>query len=474
MLQLVYSTGGPDRIVFYNGRSVVLRGDRRLVEHSYVNGLRSMVDGYLSSLPDTSVSRAVTGRTMYYDTNRGNDANSGLSPALPKATLPAYPENGQHDSKVLVAAGSTIVRDVAAGGLAITPVNNKCTISVYDGDSSSPTYGHETLDQPNYRLRAQLGLALPSKKELAKKHYFVDMRTTGYSLGSQSLSVGSAFNTSSCPDLLVRGAVIEDCVTGLYCNAGASLSDRYIRFEDSIILKAQTDPTTNTSRFGGVGVRGDGSTNCSPNFSGARLHIEGCGEDVFWFGRKTVLSGGFSLSDFVLVHSGSQIKYNVQHADVWQFSERPGPFTIRRGIVYHRLPDAPLIDTGDGVLSVGGCLVTVGATSGYGDATGTGGLIEDVEFVTNNQLLNNSQPGLVMRRCIGVMNSSRPNLSQGYATGVSALLVQRYAGTTMTEDRCLWSINRPQAQAVAIRASISGAPVSTQVNVTDIPYVSGP
>jgi hypothetical protein len=465
------STGGPDYLLIEPTGARVARGDRRRVEHTFLEGLRDLAPGFGSSAPDTSRSRVATGEHSYFDTVRGNDANSGLTPALARQTLPQFLANGRHDSKVHIAAGSTVVMP---GQAAIIPVNNRCTITVYDGDPVSPTFGQEILDQPNPFQRALLGLAPPTPAELATKFYTVAPGTDGTALGSASLSTGAAFSTGSCPDLLVRGAVVQNCMTGFYCNAGASTNGRSVRIEDTYILSAQTDPTQNTSRFGGVGVRGDGSQNCSPNLNLARVWIEGCGEDVFWLGRMTALSGTFRISDFAIIHLSPRQVYNGQHADVFQFTERPGPVSIRRGVIHHMLRDAPLVESGDNSLStVGGIVVMVGGATGYGDATGTGGLVEDVLMVSNSQLVNNAQPGLELRRCVGAIAASRPNLGIGVTTGTTSALVSRVNGT-IAENQCAWGINRVQAQAVGIRSNIEGAAANTQAGVSDVPYRDAP
>lgn len=434
------------------------------VEYDYFQALRSLLPSFGESVPDTSVSRTESGPHLYYDSVRGSDSNNGLSPASPRQSLPQYLANGQHNSKIHIAAGSTVVMQ---DRWSIIPVNDRCTITVYDGDPASPAFGQEITDQPNPFLRALLGIGPLTEAEIAAKYFRVRPGWDGISLGGSSLSTGAAFNTGSCPNLLIRGAVIDDAVSGFYCNAASDPAGRFVRIEDCYIASAKTDPTANTLRFGGVGVRGDGAWGCSPNIDIARTWIEGCGEDALWLGRMADTTGRLTMSDFVILHTADRQVYGLQHADCLQFSERPGPYTLRRGVIYHSVRTAPLVDGGNAeTLSTGGAIAQVGDTT---VPASSGGLHEDLLVVSNSQWANIGQPGGVFRRCIGIFTPDRPNLAMGYTTGTSAALVNRLAEST--EEDCVWAVRRPEAQAVPIRYSFPSVPANTRTGVQEIPYV---
>jgi hypothetical protein len=433
--------------------------NERFPELSLVRELRALLPTFGSSTADTTRSRSETGPVLYYDTVRGNDSNNGTTALLARRTVPQFLANGQHNSKIFIAAGSTI----PLAGIPLTPVNNRCTITVYDGNPASSTFGQEILDQPNPFLRAQAGGWL-SDAEIASKYFTIDNGFGETPLGALSLTTGAAINTGSCPNILIRGFVTTNGPTGIVVQ-GANANT--IRLEDFAIRWAQTDPRTNNNRFGGCGIRVTGSAGASPNLSVARCFIEGVGEDVMHAVQASAVTGQITWSDFAVSHACVRQLYNAQHADFVQLGGRPGGVTIRRGVVHHAVQNAPLL-TPNATTAIGGILVSTGTT---GDTSGTGGLMEDVIMVSNIQhVLMERQPGFTLRRCIGIMSANNPNAALGITASV--MLVNAFTGTIFEED-CIWAVNRPVGAGPGIRASISGGAAGTQTNVIDIPNYLG-
>lgn len=445
-------------LLFPNGQQIqMLAQNSRWTEIPLLRELRALLPTFGSSTADSTVSRTETGTTFYFDTVRGLDTNTGLSASSPKKTVPQFIGNAQNNSKLMIAAGSTI----ALSNVALTPVNTRCTITCYDGDPSSSKFGQEIKDQPNPFIRGLLGGWI-TDSEGSSKYFTINPGWDGLSLGSSSLTTGAALNSGSCPNLLIRGAIFTGCITGIILSGG---NTAYARVEDCWFKSCKTDPTTNTNNFGGAGIRVNGSTDVAPTLSLARCFIEGVGEDCIWSWYTSAITGTLTCSDFAIRHTADQQKYNTQHCDVFQLNAYPGAVTIRRGIIQHSTKTAPLLSSTADTTSIGGCFVSTNTT---GNTSGTGGLVEDCIIVSNNQIANiERQSGFTFRRCIGVMSENNPNLPLGITS--AALLTAQYSAT-ITEDNCVWAVHRDASQPTSIRASINGAVSNTQIGtVVDVP-----
>jgi hypothetical protein len=371
--------------------------------------IKPLVSNFGSSLSDTSVSRTESGNTVYIDEVRGNDSNDGLDKKHPKKTF--LWRITASNQKWLIAAGSVL----NIGTSEIELISSRLTMSVYDGNPESQTFGNEIIDQPNPFERALKNQWVTESEKNTK--YFTIIAS--YDPLKVSGACPCIMNESGC-DLLLRGAIIKNK------NGGSGITNRgkksKIRVEDCVFedIVAIGRP----DHFGGCAVRIESNTTLNNII--CRCFFIRIGEDVIW-GVNANQNYPVILTDSAIIHHAEGQKYSGQHADVLQMQGNPGKFIVRRCVIEHKLSSDPVIDDGDGTVTIGGTIV---APSESSDGL-TGGLIEDCIIFSNKQIHNiKSQKEVEMRRVIGVFlplkNRKRDSMLYWFVGGI--------------ETDCVWAI----------------------------------
>ncbi len=307
------------------------------------------IAGFGSATPDMTRTTPARAKTYFIDPKDGDDAHDGLTPTSPRKTLPDLQNTSwivTSDVAYLIRAGTTLpAPSTSAPTFQIESASN-VTISVYEGDPSSPNFGQEVVDQPNPFDRA-MARGWITDAELQAKYFTLDTERpvdnadtgTGYAgisiegTGAHVVLRGINFVNFSAAALLVRGGYD-------------------VRMEDVFIGRVNRDPTLNASHFGGNLVRVDDSAN-GANLDIARLFVKSGPEDAFWFVAKHG-DQMMHVADFAIADDLANQVYGCQHADVFQGQEAIGDFVVRRGMVEHvqRKPGAAMTDPN----GPGGCV----------------------------------------------------------------------------------------------------------------------
>lgn len=398
----------------------------------------AILPSFGSSAADSTVSATGTS-SMYYDTVLGSESNSGTSAFAPKKVIPQYITTANR--KVFISNTSTV-------NAIPTPTVAGVTITVYDGDMSSSTYGQEIIDQPNPFIRALLGGWVTETEK--RKKYFKVLRTD-LDLSTASLTTAQFLhNSPGAGACLVRGAWFAGgAPNAVYVDQPANT----LRLEDSVIdHEVIMDPRLRADKQSCRGIR-IGNNPPTNKCTFARNFVGNVGEDAFYsFGTNN--SNAPIILDSAFNHKGLGQKYRSQHADVFQFNANPGGFIIRRTIVQHVLgTKIEIVDDGSGKDNPVGAIFISSGTAGTDTP---GGLLEDCILMSNNQIGNvQYQTGVTYNRCIGLLlpSSAEQNaMLNWFAAGV--------------ETDCIWGVLDP-SKGGSIRFG-SGVTGSTRTRVTEL------
>lgn len=399
----------------------------------------AILPGFGSSAADSTVSATGTS-SMYYDTVLGSESNSGTNAFAPKKIVPQYITTANR--KVYISNTSTI-------NAVPTPTVAGVTITVYDGETGSSTFGQEIVDQPNPFIRALLGGWVTEIEK--RKKYFKVLRTD-LNLASSPLTTAQFLhNSPGAGACLVRGAWFAGgAPNAVYVDQPANT----LRLEDSVIdHEVIMDPRLRADKQSCRGVRiGNNPPTAKCTF--ARVFFGTVGEDQFYsFG--TVDSNAPIIVDSAFNHTGPGQRYRSQHADCLQFGPNPGGFVVRRTVFQHILGSAiEIVDDGSGKTNPVG---TIFISSGD-PATGSGGLFEDCVLMSNNQIANvEFQSGVTFNRCIGMLLSA--SIPQN-------AMLNFFGSGPAVETDCIWAVLDP-SQGGSVRYGAGG---STRTRVTELLY----
>lgn len=400
-----------------------------------IDEMRKLCPGFGSSARDAVVGGNVsTSAQMWYDPVNGNDANNGSTLALAKRTIPA-PFYVANNTKYFIPSGSTISLNGSTTWIQSDKLN--VIITVWDSLIGSPTYGQEITWQPDPFMRALFG-GWVTDSEKSRLYYTIEGNVTSTTGNIRGVAVA---NASSPTKNVIRGAVIRGFG---YCaaTAGANMT---LRLEDCVIDGIGRTPGVDNGRTGGDGIRVESTTG---KMECARLFVSGVGVDCFWVLAD---STGNSVTDFAVYHTCDRQAFGSQHADVFQFAGGyPGDFTIRRGVIRLRVQPGNLSDSGNGELNSSGAVLM---SSNGGATVRSGGLMEDVVFVSNHHGVHmNDQGGMTYRRVVGLLEGQTSNAPHGN-------VVYHGAGSN-TEDACVWAtlgVSGLQLRGIDVDAHVNKA-----------------
>lgn len=360
--------------------------------HSVMYRLIASCANFGSSAADVAVGGGITTTaTIYYHPQLGNDLNSGATALLPKQNLP-FPLAGS--TKHLVASGSTVtLPQTFTGYPAVT--NDNTVISVYNANTRSPTFGQEILASENPFNRALLGSWVNEAERLAR-YFTIDGVNVNNSFNDRGVDVtGASTNINAC----IRGAWIRNVrLNGIVCRK------TNIRIEDCVFENIQNGLVA-TEGYGGAAIRAQDPA-CNTNI--ARCWISGTGEDAMWL----YTANTHTIADCAIIHEPTRQVYGEQHCDVFQWSTAVTNFTMRRVIAYHFIRESTLLPNPSETTSVG---AFISDTQG---SVLSGGLMEDVIYITNRQGTNfERRGGVIKNRCIEYqLDNQGPGGNAGLST----------------------------------------------------------
>ncbi len=361
--------------------------------HSVMYRLIASCANFGTSAADVAVGGGITTTaTIYYHPQLGNNSNSGLTPLLPKQTPPFFTPEG--NTKHLIASGSTIA--VPQNFINYFNLSNDNTVfSVYDANTSSTSFGQEITNFESPFSRALLG-SWVNETERLTKYYTIDGLDINNVNNDRAINIGGA---STNVNVCIRGAWIRNARrNGIVCRK------TNVRIEDCVFENVQNG-LVNAEGYGGVAIRAQDPA-CNTNI--ARCWISGTGEDAMWlYDANTHV-----IADCAIIHEPTRQVYGEQHCDVFQWSTAVTNFTMRRVIAYHFIRESALLPNPSQTASVGAFI-----TDTQGPVL-SGGLMEDVIYITNRQGTNFEQRGGVIKnRCIEYqLDNQGPAGNAGLAT----------------------------------------------------------
>jgi hypothetical protein len=361
--------------------------------HSAMYRLIASCANFGSSAADTATGGGViTGTTLYYHPQLGNDSNSGLTALLPKQNLPLTLSGS---TKYLIASGSTITLSQTVSGI-YNLFSDNIVVSVYESNTRSSSFGQEITNFENPFNRALLGNWV-NESERQAKYYTID------GVDIYNINNNRAFNVDHA------SIVINACIRGAWIKntrrAGIVAKRANCRIEDCVFEDVQNGLVLDEV-YGGVAVRAE---NLLCNMSIARCWFSGAGEDTMWLYEANTNY----IADCAIIHNSEKQMYASQHCDVIQWSANVADFTVRRVVASHKSKDTTLIPNLSETLSLGSFLMDTG-----GSPTRTSGLMEDVVYMTNRQGTNfELRGGVTKNRCIEYeLVNSRPAGNAGFCS----------------------------------------------------------
>lgn len=339
------------------------------------------ISGFWSSAADATYSKART-NTVYIDFASGNDGNTGASFAPggtgPKLTFPGTPAA---NTKYLLKAGTVWDIDTQAGTV-WNALTAGVTISVYDGDSASSTYGQEITWQPVPSVRARNGGWLT---ETEKNTLYVKIRGNAYGTALAAARFGNGFNTNA-NDVLIRGLYFTGFANPVKVQNTSSqfrMEDCY--FENNWVICDASNGYRLSPVYGPgdcIRIECDATVSIAPQL--VRNFVNDSGNDAVWIGSAK----NWLICDNAIRGVGRGQITDDFHSDGVQAAKNPNTFIFRRNVVEVVPPDRKLITGTNNGYPVGACLII----SGNGTVTTeAGGLVQD-NILTSNLLTYNNDP----------------------------------------------------------------------------------
>lgn len=339
------------------------------------------INSFWTSAAEATYSKTRT-NTVYIDFAAGNDGNTGASFAPggtgPKLTFPGTPVT---NTKYLLKAGTVWDIDTQAGTV-WNALTAGVTISVYDGDPTSSTYGQEITWQPVPSVRARDGGWLTQTE---KDTLYVKIRGNAYGTALAAARFGNGFNTNAS-DVLIRGLYFTGHANAVKVQNTSSqfrIEDCY--FENNWTICDATNGYRLSPVYGPgdcIRIECDATVAIAPQI--VRNFINDSGNDAIWIGSAK----NWLICDNAIRGVGRGQITDDFHSDGVQASKNPNTFIFRRNIIEVVPPDRKLITGTNAGFPVGACLII----SGNGTVTSeAGGLVQD-NILASNLLTYNNDP----------------------------------------------------------------------------------
>jgi len=333
----------------------------------YCNSLKN---GFNYYAPDTTYSVGAAGSNVYYDTINGSDSNNGTTYLLAKKTVPINATALPANTKVWIAAGSTIRLSFLTDIRGLYLLNAGTVVTVYDRNT-----GSEIFHQPNPFELAYLG-GSPTEEQRMTLYFTIEGDAD--TIPAYSGTNGIGIRTHGAGNIM-RGFWIKGCAQGINSTLGDENCEDYV-LENCARNSSWDIDNGVTMNYGGVGV------NITAGGTGggrhARFLIDQPGEDAVWNGASGACAPAMKWIDFAIRHHCRKQLSNNQHADVFQYGHTQGATIFQRGIIEHIVKEDVMLGT------LGRQPIGAGLQFDLAGGAATGMKVNSVAIISNHNCWN--------------------------------------------------------------------------------------